>query len=267
MKIVNKILSHSLVCFMTVYLCSCEAGDDDTNTDLTLWGMRGTWTTVACSNVPSSMNIAWLANVSFELDTDYEGGKRWYDLQSPFIGYHGDVNLNGTTIEQYDSPILNIISYQESIMNVQLFRTVSSSYGGEEDPELPSVILTMKKLGSGLINDDDYKFKLTNGIWLKYYDDDASCEEFSNDSDLKSMARMYGDGARFINFHQDGTGEFAYKNSVTNNVYNYTFDWKLEDKVLTIQIDGKEAKQSKVALIGVEGEIYIRFGTDIFRLN
>ena len=255
MKITNKILSLSLICFMMICLCGCEAESDDKNTDdtnLTLWAMRGTWTTVACSNVPSSMNIVMLANASFWLDTDYDGGERWFDIWSRVIGDYDDVNLNGLTIEtDGGSPILDIISFKESIMDVRVSK-------------FSNAILTMKKLNSGLINDDDYKFKLTNGVWIKYYYDDAFCEEYSNDSDLKSMAKMYGDGGRLINFHQNGTGEFAYKNSGMNRVYDYTFDWKLEDKVLTIQIEGKEARQSKVSLVGVEGEIYIRFGTDIF---
>ena len=264
MKIISKILALSLVCFMMVCLCGCELiedNDDGKKKELTLWEMRGTWTTVGCSNVPSSMNSIWLAHVSFWLDTDYDGGERWYDIWSREIGDCDDVNLNGSTIERYDSPILDIISYKESIMDVRLFRTSTSSYGGQEDPELPNVIFTMKKLGSAIFNDDDYKFKLTNGIWLKYDSEDAACEAYSNDDyELKSMAKGYG-GGRLINFHQDGTGEFAY---YSNRIYNYKFKWQLKDKVLTIQVDGKEERQSKVTLVSVEGEIHIRFETDVF---
>lgn len=265
MKIISKILSLSLVCFMMVCLCSCEAEDDDKDkkAGLTLWKMRGTWTTVGYSNVPSSENPIWLAQVSFWLDTDYDGGIRWYDFWSREIGNYGDVNLNVSTIEQYSFPILNIISYRENEMDVQLFATFQSRFGVQTNPELSNAILTLKKFGSALFTDDDYKFKLTNGIWIKYYSDDAFCEQYSDDVDLRKMAGMYTD-FRVINFHQDGTGGFAYYSDGLGRIHDYTFDWKLENKILTIQIDGKEERQSKITLVSIEGEVGIRFGTDIF---
>lgn len=257
MKIISKILSLLLVCFMTICLCGCEIEDDnkDKKAGLTLGKMKGTWTTVGYSNAPSSVNPIWLAQVSFWIDTEYDGGERWYNLSSRQIRYYSDINLNGSTlIDLYGWPILNIISYRESEMDIQLF--------SEENPELPNAILTMKKFGSGLINDDDYKFKLINGIWLNYDGQYFSCEAYEDDDyDLKSIAKGYG-GNVLINFHQDGTGKFAYYHNALGT-RDYTFDWKLENKILTIQIDGKEERQSKVTLVSIDGEVVIRFENPI----
>lgn len=257
MKITNKILSLSLICFMTVCFCGCEAEDDDKNTDLTLWEIRGTWTTVGCSNIPSSMDMSTMANVSFWLDTDYDGGERWYDIWSREIGDYYDVNLNGLTIETNDgSPIFDIVSFKETIMDVKVSK-------------FPNVILTMKKFNGGFTN-DDYKFKLVNSVWLYGVTGDNSLYaeylKMPNNSDLKSSVRMYGNGAYLISFHQDGTGECAYRVDYIQGtkIFDYNFKWQLEDKILTIWTDEKEERQSKVSLVGIEGEVFMKYETAIW---
>lgn len=225
-----------VIIVLSLFLDACSGNDEETSSNASIYEMRGTWTTVACQNVPSTLDISDVANVSFLIE--YEDGI--YDLWSYEMKYYNVISQNGSAIESaYGTSLLTIKSFREKEIDAQI-------------PMMSNAILTMKKIGA--LNDDDYKFKICNGVWLfgSGSDNYGSYLRLPNNTNLAQIVGNYGNGAVVVSFHQDGTGNYT-----GSNRHTYTFRWNLTDKTLTQTIDGID-RQIPISFVGIEGEVLLK---------
>lgn len=219
-----------------MFLVSClvDFDDDDDSDSLSMATLKGTWTTVGVSNISSSRSedsyFAYDFHIYLDDGYQYESGSQI-----------GEVELEGSELCRYGSPILTIVSYNNRKLKVK-------------HPNFGNAVLTMKKLGT--LTDDDYRAKLCHGVWIHsiYGGQDMSYETMGDDQSVQQFANFYGSDFRIIQFRSDGTGECRRRGNA-----GYTFTWKLSDKTLTINTSTGAEKTTALSFIGIEGDVELRF--------
>lgn len=208
--------------------------------------LKGIWTTVGCSNIPSSFTEDELANISFRIWYDtFNGGAYIFESQDiPEIDDFDELK-DGELKGHNGETIIKILSYNKSQIIVQV-------------PSLSNAILTMKKLGT--LDDNDYKYKLCHGIWLVGNMEDSRYSSYlpiSNGTDIFEILKEFDDSSVLFAFHKNGTGKYTYKDVISQ--HEYMFKWELL-KNKTLSITTSEGKTETV-------QIPLYYHYEVFFLN
>ena len=229
---------------------TCGDNDDDDidngggSVPATLKALNGPWTAVGCSYAPTSKDISELANVTFFVDRDYDGGDVWYDLWSQDLNDHNNIEMEGSTVYSYDSPIFTIKSFRGDQMEIQV-------------PNLSNAVLNMKKFDS--LDDDDYKYKLSKGAWQFGLNTDGNGDYLNipQDSNFKYYVTGYTYYTSVAKFLSDGTGVLYTSRSSSK------FTWDIKDRKLSINYNG-DIRETTLRFVSIEGRIYLKYSEDIW---